>query len=183
MIAGLFAITAAWAEPIVLRVPLSEGFRGPVVAIGEPSAAFGWRTETWGVCLDAAPSGAFAGLSAGVHRVIVRNPRHVGVDVEFSGGVIAPLLDPGVGVDVTTAVQVGWFADRATFAFGVAAPIAVRLAPGGGVRVPVLAEALFGARAGDRWDVGLITGAGVAMDPDAPPAIAGEATLMIARRW
>lgn len=183
MIAALFAIGAASADPIALRAPLSEGFRGAEVVFGAPSSAIAWRNGTWGVCVDAAPTGAIVGASAGVRRAIVRNDGDMGVDIVLAGGVIVPLIDPGVGVNVTTALQAGWFGDRSTFAVGLAAPIAVRLAPGVGIRVPLLAEALFAARAGDRWDVGLITGAGVAMDPDAAPAIAGEAAVIVARRW
>ncbi len=95
----------------------------------------------------------------GTRKAVADGPKHGGVDLFVAGGVLMPLIDPGVALTATPAIQLGKRGPTTHLTIGLAAPLEVLLAPSLQLRAPVLLELRLGGNLGPLW-LGLRGGAG-----------------------
>jgi hypothetical protein len=148
----------AAADPLALRHGVDG--RAVVVEGGYPSISAGyWVGPALGLALDwRLPAAAVSG-SIGTRKTVAQGPRHGGVDLFVAGGLLVPLVDPGVAITASPAIQMGRRGPKGHVTFGVAAPMEALLVPRARLRIPVLLELRVGGNLGPLW-LGLRGGVG-----------------------
>lgn len=175
-------VASALAYSPALRVPLPSEPH-VVLALGAPTSSVAWRDARYGVSVDVAPSGSIAGASVGVRRLLVGEDTRFRLTVEADGGLLVPLIDPGVGLSVSGSIQAGWYGERGSGGgFALTSPLAFRFAPGAQARLPLLLEGDLAVACGPHLSLGALVGAGAAFAPGGPPAATAEASLVVGWR-
>lgn len=151
------ALPAA-AEPLALRHGGED--RALIVEGGWPNLSVGyWLGPKLGLAVDWRLPAAAISVSVGTRETLVHGPRHGGVDVFVSGGMLVPLIDPGLAVTATPAVQFGKRGPTTHVTLGFAAPLEFLMTPRTQLRAPVLLELRAGGNLGPFW-IGLRGGVG-----------------------
>ncbi len=153
----------ASADPLILRAPLPPT-ASVGLAAGAPSlAAGGWFSQQLGAAVELVDGGAAVGVSAGSRTNLLGSDDRWGLDAYLAGGVAIPLIDPGLALTVTPALQGGWRGDRVRATLAIASPTQLRLT-GFQAKLPVVAEPWLLFRAGSVW-FGAQGGFGIAPVP------------------
>jgi hypothetical protein len=141
--------TNALAEPAAIRAPVGGARLTAEVGGGGSLAA--WRADGLGLAADVSSGGAAVGLSVGWRHL---HPDGVGLDLFFCGGILVPLVEPGVAISGGASARVGYRRGHFDGGLGLTVPVALGVAGGGsGVafRVPLLVEPAVGVRLGPVW--------------------------------
>ena len=167
----------AAADPLALRHGGPE--RGLVVEGGWPTVSAGWWVGPGlGLAVDwRLPAGAI-GASLGTRTTVSNGPRHGGVDLFGAGGALVPLVDPGLALTATPAVQAGKRGPTTHVTIGLAAPVELLLVPRAQLRLPVLLELRFGGKLGPLW-LGLRGGIGPVLTAPGDPGFALQWSLWL----
>lgn len=154
-----FACAApAAADPLALRHAVAG--KTLVVEGGWPNVSVGyWVGPRLGLAVDWRLPAAAISASVGTAKTVSQGPKYGGVDLFFAGGLLVPLVTPGVAVTATPAIQLGKRGPKSHFTFGIAAPIEALLTPQPQLRAPLLLELRLGGEVGPLW-IGLRGGAG-----------------------
>ncbi len=137
-------LTLAWADPVALRAPHDAAG----ATLGRHDASAGAELGSTWLAAEAATNGASVGASLGQRWVLGRDDRVRRVQAGCSGGLLVPLVEPGIALTGTGWLHAGWVGDRGAFVAGAAVPVAVGT---GGSRLPLLFELQGGVRAGPVW--------------------------------
>jgi hypothetical protein len=142
--------TRASADPTSLRHGVEA--QTLVVEGGWPTLSAGyWLGPGFGLAVDwRLPAAAVSG-SVGTRKTLAHGPKHGVVDLFFAGGLLVPLVDPGIAVTATPAIQLGKRGPKSRATIGLAAPIEALLSPRPQLRVPVLLELHLGGNLGPFW--------------------------------
>lgn len=133
---------SAHADPIALRGPAWGRVLAVMPGLPELSAAW-WVRPAVGFALEWRFPASAAGASVGTRWTVIGDTLGWGVEVHIAGGVMVPLLDPGVGLSVTPAVHGRWRDEHLHVGASVAVPAVLRVAPGADLRVPPVIELWF----------------------------------------
>ena len=173
-------IAIAFADPVILRAPVHAA--GLTAGLHDVSAGATWG-DVASVAVEASTSGASAGASVGGRWFYGRPGGDARLQGGLSGGLLVPLVEPGVAVSATAWAHGGWIGDRGHFVAGAAAPLAVGTA---GLRLPLLLELQGGLRAG-RVLVGARLSAGPVLTPGTDVSVwlepALTAQILPSTRW
>lgn len=154
----LLLAAAAWADPVILRIPGPE--RGLVAAVGWPETSVGgWIGPRIGVALEIRPWSA-VGASVGGRWRLAGPEVGWRVDASLAGGLSVPTLDAGLALEVTPALRAGRVGERLAVSVGAASPAVLQGIGGVAARVPLQGELILGL---PTLGVGAVLGAGAVL--------------------
>lgn len=179
MIAALWALGLAHAEPLALRAPVD----GAVVVAGMPQeGAAVWLRPQLGVGAGYDVRGRTVDVAAAGRWDLTRAASGFGVQVGVAAGVPLTLAALRPAVEVAPWIGVGWERPRWHAVLDVAAPMAAAVGPTPNLRVPVVLEPWVGVTAG-RFTVSAGAGMGQAWSPGQLPAMVLRYQLALAWQW
>ena len=132
----------AHADPVGLRTPGA----GAAVTLGRHDLSLAvplGEDRPW-IAAELATNGASFGASVG-HRALLSEHGLRRLQAGVSGGLLVPLVEPGLALTGTAWLHGGWVGERGSFLAGAALPLALG---SGGVRLPVLFELQGGVQVG-----------------------------------
>jgi hypothetical protein len=150
----------AWADPVAMRAPY--GTAGATVGLHDASAAVPLGDGPW-LAAELATNGASAGASAGSRWVLGPEDRVRRLQAGLAGGLLVPLVEPGIALTGTAWLHGGWVGERGAFLAGAAVPVAVGT---GGSRMPLIFELLGGVGVGP-----VVIGGRLAAGPVVSPGV------------
>jgi len=138
----LWLMAGAWADPVALRAPVER----PAATVGFHDLSLAAPLPGTRLDVAAAMATNAASAEAGVgRRWTLAGAGSRQLQTGLGGGVLVPLISPGVAVTAVPWMHGGWVGDVGTFVAGAAAPVAVGT---GGARLPLLLELQGGLWAG-----------------------------------
>lgn len=146
MIALLFSLATAQADPLILRTP--GGGHGATVGLRGFSAGIQSKGPL-GFAIDAPWSGASLTTSAGVRFILAESPAGWTVQSGVSGGLILPTTALGFGLEFAPWVWGGLKGRRFVGGAGLAIPAAVGFVGQVQARLPVVGSLHLGGRLGE----------------------------------
>ena len=167
-------LAVALADPVAMRAPLDA----PGVTLGLHDASVGadlGEGLPW-VAAELATNGAATGASVGQRWVLGDGVRRF--QTGLAGGLLVPLVEPGIALTGTAWLHGGWVGERGSFLAGAAVPVAVG---SGGSRMPLLFELLGGVAAGP-VEIGARLAAGPVLTPGTDTAVYLEPSLGVQLR-
>ena len=170
---ALLLVSMALADPAALRAP---GTNQLSLVVGVPELSVGaWLKPNLGLYGSLrADLGSFE-VGVAQRRRLAGEELGASVEASLGLGLQVPLVNLGIGAEVTPALSLVARGERITWSGGLVAPIS---AGSGGLRVPALAETWIGSRVGSGW-IGLRLAAGGIFTPGFSPAFAMEAGLCV----
>lgn len=162
MIAVLVAV--AWADPVAARLPGADGLEVTAVIRSDTAGSVAVWDGARGAGIEA--SARAAGAWVGLRRAGTTGPR-----AGLTAGLVVPFAAPTVALTAAPWVGFGRAGERGLWTVGLAAPVAIRVAPTPRIEVPLLLEAGGGATFG-RVSVAAGLSAG-AVFGGAPPGLVG----------
>jgi hypothetical protein len=161
------------ADPVTLRH--GDPQEGLVLQAGWPqvSAAW-WLGPDLGLALAWRLPASAVSASAGTRRRTVLGAGPWALDTFLAGGLLVPMVDPGLALTATPALQLGRRGEHGELDLGLAAPLEIELVPTRRLRAPLLLEAGFGVELGP-IEAGLRGGFG--------PVLLAPGALAFATQW
>ncbi len=142
-----FASGPAAADPITLRQ--GDPRQSLVLQAGWPQAGVAWwlRPELGLAVAWRLPAAAIE-ASLGTRRRVALGTGPWALDLFLAGGLLAPMVDPGLAVSATPAIQLGRRGARGELDLGLALPLELQVLSARQLRAPLLLEAGFGVDLG-----------------------------------
>jgi len=138
----LAGMAAARADPVALRGPVV----GPTATAGLHDLSVGTPLPgNLSAAAELATNAASAGGSVGTRWVVGPDDGPRRLQAGVAGGVLVPMVQPGVAMTATGWMHGGWVGEVGSFVAGAAVPLA---AGTGGARLPLLLELQGGLAAG-----------------------------------
>lgn len=175
MIGWIGILASAHAEPVALRGPHAE----PTVVVGLHDISVGSGASPVAVAVSMRTDRGAVDVAVGRRWRMRGDDLGWRADVGVSGGLLVPLVRPGVGLIVTPFVAAGPVRKNGFVQGVIAAPLVV--AAPGGARLPVLFELQGGGTVG-RVSFGPRLAMGAIVAPGTDVSVATEAALLVSVR-